>query len=438
MERYEERPSVDGPGYILSAPLIVRRWNQQKQQGQQKRQRQIQLLRHPIWSLYTIILACLILLVRSNPPHCEAFSTHASKHLHSLLPPQEWRTTWPNVCNSRAHQQAQYDGSRIGWRTFQLYQLNGHHQYNDMETSNDHPISHEQGKKLRNGSNHPRIYNELETTQHDKNNVPRHVAFVCDGNSRWAKARNVPTFVGHAAGADRLVEVLTALKNDGVQYCTMYGFSTENWRRSKKEIDDILTVMEQTARRFYDRALQERVRVKVLGDMHDERLPQSLRDILGQLERDTLKFGASATTETAATTSSDGNQDTNDRPTQPLTVCLAVNYGGRQDIVNASLKVARALANGEIDPEDVSEETFSSYLCTDDIPDPDLIIRTSGECRLSNFLLWNAAYAELYFTPVLWPDFAEDHWKAALTWYGERKRRFGAREKTHIEVASTP
>jgi undecaprenyl diphosphate synthase len=240
-------------------------------------------------------------------------------------------------------------------------------------------------------------------------NLPRHVAFICDGNSRWAKVRNLPTSAGHVRGADRLVEVLEFLKEAKIEYCTLYGFSTENWARPRQEILDIFNVMEQTARKFYQRALQEGVGVKILGNIHDERVPHGLKDILEQLEKDTEK------------------QD------PYLTVCIAVNYSGRQDLVNASRQIAERVLRGEIESADISEDILSSMMYTSDIPDPDLIIRTSGECRLSNFLLWESAYAEIYFTPIYWPDFSKIAWYDALAWYDQRRRSFGGRIETTAE-----
>ena len=249
----------------------------------------------------------------------------------------------------------------------------------------------------------------------NKNNMPNHVAFICDGNSRWAKARKLPTMAGHFVGADRLVEMLSILKEDGVRYCTMFGFSTENWKRPASEVNDIFRVMEQTARKLYPRAIQEQVQIQVIGDVQDNRIPTGLRQILQDLEKDT-------------TTHLRGK-------TPKLVVCLAINYGGRQDILNASLRLAQAIQAGELHRDEITETTFASFLGTSNTPDPDLIIRTSGECRLSNFLLWDLAYSEIYFTPILWPDFSKDCWKDALTWYQQRKRRFGAR---HLESEEEP
>jgi undecaprenyl diphosphate synthase len=245
--------------------------------------------------------------------------------------------------------------------------------------------------------------------QRSNTRTPCHIAFVCDGNSRWAAARNLPAAVGHTAGAERLVQVLRILQNTpGVEYCTMFGFSTENWKRPPNEIHDIFTVMERTARCFAATLLLENVIFKVVGDLDDERIPSSLRDILKQLEQSTLE----------------GHKGDN-----VVTLCLAINYGGRQDILNASKRLARLVSEGKLNLEDgFSEELFASCLDTANIPDPDLIVRTSGENRLSNFLLWNAAYAELYFTSKLWPDFDSDSVDDALDWYSTRERRFGARD----------
>jgi undecaprenyl diphosphate synthase len=241
---------------------------------------------------------------------------------------------------------------------------------------------------------------------------PKHVAFICDGNSRWAKARNLPSIAGHAAGANRLIEIVNALKRKGVAYCTMYAFSTENWRRPASEVRDILSIVEETTRRFYDWALREGVSVRVLGDLNDERIPSGLREIIERLERE------SGGTRTPA---GDGNQ---------LTLSIAINYGGRKDILNASKRMALALAEDDsLDIDAITEEKFGSFLATGSLPSPDLLIRTS-EARLSNFMLWDLAYTEIYFVDTLWPDFDEASLDDALDWYKQRKRRFGARQVT--------
>jgi undecaprenyl diphosphate synthase len=259
--------------------------------------------------------------------------------------------------------------------------------------------------------------NGLATMNHHNNNhfntksltsIPKHVAFICDGNSRWAESHHLPTAAGHAFGANRLVQLLQHLQTlDGVSYCTMYAFSTENWQRPSTEIDEILQVMEATASKCYSLILRDKVRVQILGDLADERLPKSLVQVLEKLQTESNYASR--------------------HEKEPFIFSLAVNYGGRQDILNASKRLATMIAQGTIDPEEVTEETFSSLLSTTTMPDPDLIIRTSGECRLSNFLLWNAAYSELYFTPKYWPDFDSHELDKALEWYAMRKRRFGSR-----------
>eukprot|EP00546_Thalassionema_frauenfeldii_P000240 CAMPEP_0178931550 /NCGR_PEP_ID=MMETSP0786-20121207/21982_1 /TAXON_ID=186022 /ORGANISM="Thalassionema frauenfeldii, Strain CCMP 1798" /LENGTH=172 /DNA_ID=CAMNT_0020608459 /DNA_START=27 /DNA_END=546 /DNA_ORIENTATION=- len=172
----------------------------------------------------------------------------------------------------------------------------------------------------------------------------------------------------------------------------MYGFSTENWKRDDGEIKDILTVVEQTAIKFHNKAMQENVRVKILVDFDDDAC---------------------------------------------FTVCIAINYGGRQDIVKASINMAKQILNGNLDPEKIKESDFGSLLCTCGIPDPDLIVRTGGEKRVSNFLLWNLAYAELFFSDLLWPDFDEKELNKILAWFGSRSRRFGGRkEKQKVEASS--
>ncbi|CAB9526022.1 Ditrans,polycis-undecaprenyl-diphosphate synthase ((2E,6E)-farnesyl-diphosphate specific) [Seminavis robusta] len=252
----------------------------------------------------------------------------------------------------------------------------------------------------------------LPSQQQDSLKIPRHVALICDGNSRWAKKRGLPSSAGHVAGANQLVNILDALKESGVEYATLFAFSTENWKRPQSEIDDLMRIMEESSHKFYHKAMREHVQVQILGDLQDARIPASLRRALRKLQDDTAVKTAQST----------------QRP--PFTVCFAINYGGRQDIVNASLKLAQAIANGTIAPDQVDEALFASMLCTRDIPDPDLVIRTSGECRLSNYLLWNIAYAELYFcNDIYWPDFDQKSWNRALQWYSQRTRKFGGRQQ---------
>lgn len=243
--------------------------------------------------------------------------------------------------------------------------------------------------------------------------IPTHVGFICDGNSRWAKKRHLPTSAGHLAGAGRVVDLLDELMADGVQYCTFYGFSTENWNRPEGEIDAIFQLMEHTARTLTSRSAIE---FRLLGDLGDQRIPKSLKNTLEELQQRTGNAEEKAA---------------NDASPGKLTVCLAINYGGRQDILQATQKIANAVKSGEIlTPNDITEDLFASYLSTAGIPDPDMIIRTSGESRLSNFLLWNCAYSEIFVSPAVWPDFDLDCWKTALSWYQQRQRRFGSRVQT--------
>jgi undecaprenyl diphosphate synthase len=272
---------------------------------------------------------------------------------------------------------------------------------------------------------------KFEGFDHDKDGLmPRHVALICDGNGRWAKQRGLPTDVGHMAGADRLNSLLDALLSSkqyhSVEYVTLYGFSTENWSRTPSEVAAILQVFERSARKFLmsrsPGAGQRPLRVKTLGNIdHDPRIPLSLRQVFHELED---------TTSTSARENADGGL--------PLTVLLAINYGGRQDIVQATQRLLHDILQQRIQDHCdgresatlthvVTEESISQYLGTTGVPDPDLVIRTGGEQRVSNFLLWNIAYSEFYFTDVYWPDFSMTQFDDAVLWFASRQRRFGKR-----------
>jgi undecaprenyl diphosphate synthase len=192
----------------------------------------------------------------------------------------------------------------------------------------------------------------------------------------------------------------------------MFAFSTENWNRSPQEVRSVFRVMEQTAHDFYGNACREQIRIRVLGNLNDKRIPASLVKALERLQEGIL--ATSSFTDSA-------------QSTRRFTLNLAINYGGRQDLIQAAQQLARQVQHGTLQPDDITEDHLTSTLSTRHLPDPDLIIRTSGEYRLSNFLLWNAAYAELYFTDCLWPDFDREELEAALEWYAERQRRFGGR-----------
>ncbi|KAL7537190.1 hypothetical protein ACHAXR_007649 [Thalassiosira sp. AJA248-18] len=269
--------------------------------------------------------------------------------------------------------------------------------------------------------------------------LPRHIAFICDGNSRWSRQKSLPGSMGHVAGADRVVHLIKALQQSPassstsvqpkqplereseqnefqrIEYCTLFAFSTENWSRPSTEISTLFKIMRRMAIQYQqNEAVREgKVQIELLGNLDDERIPEATRKELRVLEMNS-KNACSRRKE--------------DNGHNILTICLAINYGGRADILQATKKLAQSIASGELSPDAIEDESeISKRLCTAHLPDPDLIIRTGGEKRLSNFLLWDAAYAELYFSDMLWPDFDERALEEALVWYGKRKRRFGGR-----------
>ena len=225
--------------------------------------------------------------------------------------------------------------------------------------------------------------------------VPRHVALIMDGNGRWAAERGKPRIDGHEAGTRNLSRVVRAMRSAGVAYVTIFAFSTENWSRPPEEIDGLFTLLQSVMEREAQELHERNVRVRHLGD--SRRLPAELSDAIDRA--------------VALTAANDG-----------LELCVAFDYGGRAEIVEA---VRRIVASGAA-PEDVSEELVRANLWLPDLPDPDLIIRTGGEQRLSNFLIWQAAYSEYYHTPAYWPDFDEAEVARAIEAYGRRRRRFGA------------
>ena len=230
--------------------------------------------------------------------------------------------------------------------------------------------------------------------------VPRHVAIIMDGNGRWAQQRGLPRAAGHRAGAEAVRRALQAAADHGVEVLTLYAFSSENWRRSKEEISDLTALMRYYLERELKTLQKERVRLKLIGDHStfggalSERLEEAVERTAG-----------------------------NDR----LTLVIALSYGSRAEIAQAARKLAARAVAGEIDPAQIDESAIGAELQTADLPDLDLLIRTSGEVRLSNFLLWQAAYAELLFVDTLWPDFDEQAFADALGIYAARERRFGGR-----------
>lgn len=228
--------------------------------------------------------------------------------------------------------------------------------------------------------------------------MPRHVAIILDGNGRWAKAKGMPRNYGHVQGAKTVETICEDAYRMGIQYLTVYAFSTENWSRPKDEVDALMKLLRNYMKTCLKTAEKNRMCVRVLGEK--SRLDEDIRTRIQELEE--------------ATKNNDG-----------LHFQIAINYGGRDEIVRASRKLARAVAAGELKPEDITEDTVSSLLDTAGIPDPDLLIRTCNEQRLSNFLLWQLAYTEFYITPVAWPDFTKEELIKAVEAYNHRDRKLG-------------
>jgi undecaprenyl diphosphate synthase len=226
-----------------------------------------------------------------------------------------------------------------------------------------------------------------------------HVAIIMDGNGRWAKARGLPRAAGHERGVEALRRTVEAAGKLGIRYLTVFSFSTENWRRPAAEVNALFSLLKAYVQRDLSRLKQEGVRIRIIG-LRDG-LPADVAALVDKAER-----------ETAA-------NDT-------FFLTIAFNYGGREEIARAARDMAEAVAEGRMKAQEVNEATFGGFLDTDAMPDPDLLIRTSGEYRLSNFLLWQCAYSELVFMDVLWPDFDQACLEDALTKYRERERRFGA------------
>ncbi len=229
--------------------------------------------------------------------------------------------------------------------------------------------------------------------------LPRHVAIIMDGNGRWAEQRGLARSEGHLAGAERVEEIVYACLSSGVSYLTIYAFSKENWKRSAYEVNGIMRLAQIFFRRSFNKLKKDGVYFVHVGDR--DGLPRSVLRIIDDMEKN--------------------NADRRD-----LHLCIAFNYSGRFEITRACRQLGDLIEKGEIHPSDISEEMIAGSLFTRGIPDPDLLIRTGGEMRVSNFLLWQIAYAEFWVTDVLWPDFTADIFKKALSEYGKRERRFGA------------
>ena len=232
----------------------------------------------------------------------------------------------------------------------------------------------------------------------DMENLPKHIAIIMDGNGRWAKKRFLPRTAGHKAGVETVRTVITECKRLGIKHVTLYTFSTENWKRPALEVETLMTLLQSYLKKEVAELNRNNVKLTAIGDI--EKLPKSCLEELKKAMELTKN---------------------NDGPN----LNLALNYGGRYDITNAVKQISRDIENHKLNSESITEETIKNYLSTKSIPDPDLVIRTSGEQRLSNFLLWELAYAELYFTDVFWPDFDEKELQKAIYAYQTRDRRFG-------------
>ena len=232
----------------------------------------------------------------------------------------------------------------------------------------------------------------------EKRVVPKHVAIIMDGNGRWAKQRGKERYEGHLAGVESVRSVVRGAVRNGVKWLTLYAFSTENWGRPTAEVEAIMQLFCRTVMNEGESLAKQGVRVLILGER--TRFSEDVLEMIDRIE----------------TTTAEGSR---------LTLVLAFNYSSRRELVLATQAIARRVADGEISVDDIDEELVSSSLMTASIPDPDLVIRTSGECRLSNFLLWQASYAEFYFPEIMWPDFDEEAFEEALEVYCHRERRFG-------------
>ena len=235
----------------------------------------------------------------------------------------------------------------------------------------------------------------------DKRRIPEHVAIIMDGNGRWATKKGLPRSFGHNEGVNVLKEIIKVSKRLGCKILTVYAFSTENWSRPAKEVDYLINLFEKVLKKEIEEIHQESIKIKFLGDLSP--FPKTLKSIINHSEALT-------------------------RNNSDFTLNVCVNYGGRQEIVKVAREIALKSFSGEIEPNEVDEELFSSELLTHGMRDPELLIRTSGEKRISNFLLWQLAYSEIYISEVLWPDFNQFEFLKAIIDYQSRNRRFGGIE----------
>jgi len=228
--------------------------------------------------------------------------------------------------------------------------------------------------------------------------VLEHIAIIMDGNGRWALSRGLPRTAGHKKGAEKVIEISKAAKDMGIKFLTIYAFSTENWKRSKDEVDTLMNLLRDYLAKDFQKLNEEDVRIRFIGER--EMLPEDIVADMEKLEKLTS-----------------GNR--------AATLQIALSYGGRAEIVEAAKKTALKIKNGDMLLKEIDEKTFADMLYTKDVPDPDILIRTSGEQRLSNFLLWQLAYAEFFFTKTYWPDFTPEELRQIIESYQRRERRYG-------------
>ena len=234
-----------------------------------------------------------------------------------------------------------------------------------------------------------------------KDKLPEHVAIIMDGNGRWAKKRGLPRVRGHQEGAKTVREVVKTTRELGISWLTLYAFSEENWKRSRLEIKALMSLLEKFLKDELEEMRKNSIRLRAIGSLH--KLPSPTRDLLFQTMEKTAHG-------------------------KDMTLTLALSYGGRQEIVDAVRKVAEKVEKGSLRADEIDQSHLTACLYQPEMPDPDLLIRTSGEYRISNFLLWEIAYSELYITPTLWPDFSRDEYLKAIAEFQHRERRFGAAE----------
>ena len=226
----------------------------------------------------------------------------------------------------------------------------------------------------------------------------QHIASIMDGNRRWAKARGLPIIAGHEKGAKTLTEVAKAAKDLGIKYITVYAFSTENWKREKSEVEGLMNLLRKYLKESFKELEENNARIMFIGER--DMLASDIVADMEKIENRTAK-------------------------NEGITLCVALSYGGRQEIVAATRKIAELAQNGGLNIKDIDEKKFSDMLYTKDLPDPDLLIRTSGEERISNFLLWQLSYSEFYFSDTLWPDFSKEELVKIIDEYKNRERRYG-------------